>query len=209
MPPEFLSVCLNFCSNGTKDFPSATRSRMEILTKENLVGAKISPTAVSRAFTPLLLSKENQVSLVRTFLSQPGSESKINRRGGWGWKNDPEKRQGEGGRGNWVLQLQWGMGDPPNGQLGPDPHLGALDANRRVANRGLVCVCAFLQVFVQFCTSLLPKWPAKQKATAGMWKSRTSTASHRKKIMEENHRYEWFCLFFYETYTQRSEHSHF
>ena len=36
--PEFL----------TKDFPSATRCRMEILTKENLVGAKIAPTAVSR-----------------------------------------------------------------------------------------------------------------------------------------------------------------
>ena len=37
------------------------------------------------------LSKENQVSLVRTFLSDPGSESKISRLGGWGWKNDPEK----------------------------------------------------------------------------------------------------------------------
>ena len=35
-------------------FPSATRSRMEILTKENLVGAKIAPTAVSRTFTPLV-----------------------------------------------------------------------------------------------------------------------------------------------------------
>ena len=42
--PEFLS----------KDFLSATRSRMEILTKENLVGAKTAPTAVSRTFTPLL-----------------------------------------------------------------------------------------------------------------------------------------------------------
>ena len=40
--PEFLS----------KDFPSATRSRMEILTKENLVGPKTAPTAVSRTFTP-------------------------------------------------------------------------------------------------------------------------------------------------------------
>ena len=37
----------------TKDFPSATRSRMEILTEENLVGARIAPTAVSRTFTPL------------------------------------------------------------------------------------------------------------------------------------------------------------
>ena len=42
--PEFLS----------KDFPSSTRSRTEILTKENLVGAKIAPTAVSRTFTPLV-----------------------------------------------------------------------------------------------------------------------------------------------------------
>ena len=41
--PEFL----------TKDSPSATRSRMEILTKENLVGAKTAPTAISRTFTPL------------------------------------------------------------------------------------------------------------------------------------------------------------
>ena len=38
----------------TKDFPSATRSRMEILTKENLVEAKTAPTAVSRTFTPLV-----------------------------------------------------------------------------------------------------------------------------------------------------------
>ena len=36
--PDFLS----------KDFPSATRSQMEILTKENLVGTEIAPTAVSR-----------------------------------------------------------------------------------------------------------------------------------------------------------------
>ena len=36
------------------------------------------------------LSKENQVSLVRTFLSAPGSECKISRLGGWGWKNDPD-----------------------------------------------------------------------------------------------------------------------
>ena len=38
----------------TEDFPSATRSRMEILTKENLVGAKTAPAAVSRTLTPLL-----------------------------------------------------------------------------------------------------------------------------------------------------------
>ena len=37
------------------------------------------------------LSKENQASLVRTFLSEPGSaESKISRLGGWGWKKDPD-----------------------------------------------------------------------------------------------------------------------
>ena len=38
------------------------------------------------------LSKENQVSLVRTFLSEPGSLSKISRLRGWGWKNDPENK---------------------------------------------------------------------------------------------------------------------
>ena len=76
--PEFL----------TKDFPSATRSQMEILTKENLVGAKAAPTAVSRDFHSL--SKGNQVSLVRPFLSEPGSKSKNSRLGGWGWKNGPD-----------------------------------------------------------------------------------------------------------------------
>ena len=40
--------------NKDKDFPSATRSRTEILTKENLVGARTVPTAVSRTFTPLV-----------------------------------------------------------------------------------------------------------------------------------------------------------
>ena len=35
----------------TKDL-SATRSRMEILPKENLVGAKTTPIAISRPFTP-------------------------------------------------------------------------------------------------------------------------------------------------------------
>ena len=35
-------------------FLSATRSRIEILTKKNLVGAKTAPTAISRTFTPLL-----------------------------------------------------------------------------------------------------------------------------------------------------------
>ena len=42
--PEFLS----------KDFPSATRSRVVILTKENMVGAKLAPTAVPRLSTPLV-----------------------------------------------------------------------------------------------------------------------------------------------------------
>ena len=54
----------------TKDFPPATRSRLKIFTKENLVGAKIAPTAVSRTLMHAL-SKENQVSLVRSFLSEP------------------------------------------------------------------------------------------------------------------------------------------
>ena len=42
--PEFLN----------KDSPSATRSRTEILTKENLLGAKTAPAAISRTFTPLV-----------------------------------------------------------------------------------------------------------------------------------------------------------
>ena len=64
--PEFLS----------RDFPSAARSQTKTLTDHSL-------------------SKGNQVSLVRTFLSEPGSGSKIGRLGGWGWKihwgcpNDP------------------------------------------------------------------------------------------------------------------------
>ena len=59
----------------TKDFPSAARYRTKILTKEYLVKARTAPAVVSKTFTPL--SKENQVSLVRTFLSDPGSESKM------------------------------------------------------------------------------------------------------------------------------------
>ena len=35
-----------------KDFRSATRSRMESLTKENLGGAKTAPTAISRTSLP-------------------------------------------------------------------------------------------------------------------------------------------------------------
>ena len=42
--PEFL----------TNDFPSADRSRTEILTNENLVGARTAPTSVSKTFTPLV-----------------------------------------------------------------------------------------------------------------------------------------------------------
>ena len=42
------------------------------------------------------LSKGNLVSLVRTFLSEPGSKSKINRLGGWGWKNDPDLQKSPG-----------------------------------------------------------------------------------------------------------------
>ena len=76
--PEFLS----------KDFPSATRPRTEILTKENLVGTKNCSHCSFQDFHSL--SKGNQVSLVRTFLSEPGSGSKIGRLGGWGWKNGLE-----------------------------------------------------------------------------------------------------------------------
>ena len=42
---------------------------MEILTKENLVGAKTAPTAISRTGTPL-------VSLVRIHFSHPESDGK-------------------------------------------------------------------------------------------------------------------------------------
>ena len=42
---------------------------MDILAKENLVGAKTAPTPIFQDFRSL--SKENQVSLVRTFLSDP------------------------------------------------------------------------------------------------------------------------------------------
>ena len=38
------------------------------------------------------LTKENQVSLLRIFLSQPDPEWKINGLGGWGWKNEPDER---------------------------------------------------------------------------------------------------------------------
>ena len=68
--PEFLS----------KDFPSTTRSRMESHTKENLVGAKTAPTTDSST------SKENHVSLVRTCLSEPGSQNQQT------WGLEMEKR---------------------------------------------------------------------------------------------------------------------
>ena len=38
----------------TNDFPSGARSRMESLTKENLVRAESAPTALSKTFTPSL-----------------------------------------------------------------------------------------------------------------------------------------------------------
>ena len=46
---------------------------MEILSKENLVGATAAPTALFQNIHSL--SKENQVSFVWTFLSEPGSGS--------------------------------------------------------------------------------------------------------------------------------------
>ena len=55
---------------------------MEILSKENLVGAETAPTAVSRTFRPL--SKENQVSLVRIHFSHPESDGKSADVGGGG-----------------------------------------------------------------------------------------------------------------------------
>ena len=38
----------------SKNFPSAARSRMKIFTKENPVGARNVPTAISRTFPPLV-----------------------------------------------------------------------------------------------------------------------------------------------------------
>ena len=61
---------------------------MEILTKGDLVGPKNCSHCSFQDFHSL--SKEKQVSLVRTFLSESGSGSKIGRLGGWGWKIDPE-----------------------------------------------------------------------------------------------------------------------
>ena len=75
------------------------------------------------------LSKENQISLVRNFLSGPSSESKNGRLGGWGWKNDPDFCRLWGGGPGWsgggVLESKarpW--------HLGPDQHLGALTRPR-------------------------------------------------------------------------------
>ena len=57
---------------------------MEILTKEKLLsGQELLPLQLQDLHS---LSKENQASLVRTFLSEPGPESKISRLGGWVWK---------------------------------------------------------------------------------------------------------------------------
>ena len=64
----------------TKDFPAATRSRMEILTWEKLVGAKTAPNF--QVFPSLRKSG----FLVKTFLPEPGPESKVSRLGGRGWK---------------------------------------------------------------------------------------------------------------------------
>ena len=55
---------------------------MELLTKENLVGAKTPPTAVSRTFTPLI--RGNQRSLLRIQFSHPESDGKSAGLGGGG-----------------------------------------------------------------------------------------------------------------------------
>ena len=58
--PEFL----------TKDFHLQPGHEWNLRnSKENLVGTETAPTALFRTFTPF--SDENQVSLVRTFLSDP------------------------------------------------------------------------------------------------------------------------------------------
>ena len=66
--PEFLSK--DFCLE-----PGLEWKFLLSLPKENLVRAKIAPTAISRTFTPLL-RKTNQVSLVRVHFSQPESDGK-------------------------------------------------------------------------------------------------------------------------------------
>ena len=60
---------------------------MEILTKENLVGAKAAPTAISRTFT-LLLREPGFLS--KDLLLPPRLRWKIVRRWGRGSKPDPE-----------------------------------------------------------------------------------------------------------------------
>ena len=76
--PEFL----------TKDFSPANRSWMVIFAKENLLRVK---NCCHRSFQDFhFLSLENQVFLVRSLPSDAGSESKISKLGGWGWKDDPD-----------------------------------------------------------------------------------------------------------------------
>ena len=58
--------------NSLLRIPSATRCRMEALTKENLVGAKIAGTAISRTFTPLGKRKTGLLGKDLSF-SAPGS----------------------------------------------------------------------------------------------------------------------------------------
>ena len=58
-------------------FVSATRSWMDILTKENLVGAKIAPTAISRTFTRLV--RENRL-LTKDSLLPPLGTDKVPKR---------------------------------------------------------------------------------------------------------------------------------
>ena len=62
---------------------------MEIFTEENLVGVKTAPATISRPFAHK--GEESQVSLIRNFLSDPGSKNKIGVLGGWGQKNEPDK----------------------------------------------------------------------------------------------------------------------
>ena len=61
---------------------------MEILTKENLVGAKAAPTAISKDLHSL--TKGNQFSLVRIHFSHPRIRWKLVRSWGWGSKRDPD-----------------------------------------------------------------------------------------------------------------------
>ena len=62
---------------------------MEILTEENLVGARTAPTAISRTVIPLVTVRETRF-LSKDSLLPPRMRWKIGRRWGWGSNRDPD-----------------------------------------------------------------------------------------------------------------------